>query len=335
MVKINFAQLKVCDETILQLKKNGIKLPMPVQVSAIPALYAGRDVIARAQTGTGKTLAFCIPLIEKIDLTKNFVQALIITPTRELAQQISVELKKIIGTRDIKVLAVVGGRDFEMQKNKLQGKSQILIGTTGRLLDHIQKGNTHLGGVKYLVLDEVDEILEQGFIDDAAKLISQCHIKHQTMLCSATLSEEVKKLGRKLCINPKIIDINPLDATVKTIKQFAVKIVEENKNEATANLITKLNPYLMIIFCHSKEKTKELGEWLVVQGFNVDVLHGDMSSAKRKTVMKKFREAKLQVLVASDLAARGIDVEGVTHVINFDIPLFNRTGNNASHWTNR
>lgn len=315
-----FAQLKVCGITIEQLKKNGIKLPMPVQVSAIPALYAGRDVMARAQTGTGKTLAFCIPLVEKIDIDKHFIQALVITPTRELAQQTAQELKKIIGSRMITVLAVTGGRDFEIQKQKLNGKSNVLIGTPGRLLDHIKKGNTNLGGVKYLVLDEVDEMLEQGFIDEAAELISMCNPEHQTMLCSATLNEEVRKLGKRLTKNCLIVDINPEEATVKEIKQIAVKVIEENKNKVLVMMIERLNPYLMIVFCHSKERTKLLGNWLAELGFNVDVLHGEMSAAKRKTVMKKFRDAKLQILVASDLAARGLDVEGVTHVINYDIP---------------
>ena len=291
-----FAALKVCAHTVEQLQKMGIKKPMPVQEQAIPALFAGRDVIARAQTGTGKTLAFLVPLAEKIDTAKSYVQALVITPTRELAQQIATEMKKILGESDIKVLAVTGGRDFETQKYKLEGRSHVLIGTPGRLLDHIRKGNTDLGGVRYLVLDEVDEMLQQGFIDEALELIAMTAPEHQTMLCSATLSEEVRKLGRKL------------------------KTTDEYKNKAVAALIDRLNPYLMIVFCMSKERTKELGDWLGMQGYNVDVLHGEMSPAKRKTVMKAFRDAKIQILVASDLAARGLDVEGVTHVVNYDIP---------------
>ena len=162
----SFAELKVCAETVELLKQMGIKKPMPVQEQAIPALFAGRDVIARAQTGTGKTLAFLVPMVERLDAAKPFVQALVITPTRELAQQIAVELKKLLGGSEVKVLAVTGGRDFEAQKHKLDGKSHVLIGTPGRLLDHIRKGNTNLGGVKYLVLDEVDEMLKQGFIDE-------------------------------------------------------------------------------------------------------------------------------------------------------------------------
>lgn len=315
-----FAALHVCAHTVEQLNKMGIKKPMPVQEQAIPALFAGRDVIARAQTGTGKTLAFLVPLAEKIDVKKAYVQALVITPTRELSQQIAGEFKKIIGDSAIKVLAVTGGRDFELQKNKLDGKSHVLIGTPGRLLDHIKKGNTSLGGVKYLVLDEVDEMLKQGFIDEAAELISLTAPEHQTMLCSATLSEEVRKLGKKLTRNCALIDINPEEATVEQIKQICIKTTEEYKNRAAAALIDRYNPYLMIIFCMSKERTKELGEWLGMQGYNVDVLHGEMSAVKRKTVMKAFRDAKIQILVASDLAARGLDVEGVTHVLNYDIP---------------
>lgn len=315
-----FAALHVCAHTVEQLNKMGIKKPMPVQEQAIPALFAGRDVIARAQTGTGKTLAFLVPLAEKIDAKKPYVQALVITPTRELAQQIAGEFKKITGDSEIKVLAVTGGRDFELQKNKLEGKSHVLIGTPGRLLDHIRKGNTSLGGVKYLVLDEVDEMLKQGFIDEAAELISMTAPEHQTMLCSATLSEEVRKLGKKLTKNCALIDINPEEAVVEKIKQICIKTTEEYKNRATAALIDRYNPYLMIVFCMSKERAKEVGEWLGTQGYNVDVLHGEMSAVKRKTVMKAFRDARIQILVASDLAARGLDVEGVTHVLNYDIP---------------
>lgn len=315
-----FAQLKVCQHTLDQLDKYGIKKPMPVQERAIPALFAGKDVIARAQTGTGKTLAFLIPLAEKVDPTKPYVQALVIAPSRELAQQIAVEMKKVLGDSPIKVLAVTGGRDYEDQKAKLEGKSHVLIGTPGRLLEHITKGNTNLGGVKYLVLDEVDEMLKQGFTEEALQLISMTAPDHQTMLCSATLDEEVRKLGRKLTKNVSLIDVNPEEATVAKIQQICIKITEEYKQKALTTLIDRYNPYLMIVFCISKERTKELGEWLGQQGYNVDVLHGEMSPAKRKTIMKAFRDAKLQILVASDLAARGLDVEGVTHVINYDIP---------------
>lgn len=315
-----FGNLKICASTLENLRKMGIRKPMPVQEAAIPALFAGRDVIARAQTGTGKTLAFLIPLAEKIDAGKPYAQALVITPTRELAQQIAGELKKILGESPVKVLAVTGGRDYEMQKYKLAGRSHVLVGTPGRLLEHIRNGNTDLGGVRYLVLDEVDEMLRQGFMDDALTLINMTAPEHQTMLCSATLSEEVRKLGHKLTKNSVLIDINPREVTVAQIRQICIKTTEEYKKRALAALIDRLNPYLMIIFCGEKERAKDVGEWLGTQGYNADVLQGAMSPAKRKTVMKAFRDAKLQILVASDLAARGLDVEGVTHVINYDIP---------------
>ena len=315
-----FEQFKILPEVRENLKKMGIKTPMPVQQQAIPALLKGRDVLARAQTGTGKTLAFLIPLAQKLDPAKSYVQALVITPTRELAQQTNEVMKQVLEGLEIKTLAVIGGRDFETQKNKLAGKAQVLIGTPGRLLDHIGKGNTDLGGVSFLVLDEVDEMLAQGFMDDALKLISMTNPGRQTMLCSATVSEEINKLGRSLTTNCQVIDIAPEETVVKAIKQICIKTTEEGKPETLMRLIDRLNPYLMLVFCISKERAKEVDEFLGEHGYNAAVLTGDMSAAKRKTVMKQFREAKLQILAASDIAARGLDVEGVTHVINYDVP---------------
>ena len=315
-----FEQFKILPQVRENLKKMGIKVPMPVQQQAIPSLLKGRDVLARAQTGTGKTLAFLIPLAQKIDPAKSYVQALVITPTRELAQQVNEVMKQVLEGLDIKTLAVIGGRDFETQKTKLAGKAQVLIGTPGRLLDHIRKGNTDLGGVQFLVLDEVDEMLAQGFMDDALQLISMTNPDHQTMLCSATVSEEINKLGRSLTTNCHIIDIDPEEAVVKTIRQICVKTTEENRPKTLMHLINRLNPYLMIIFCISKERAKEVEELLGGKDFNTALLTGDMTPTKRKTVMKQFRDAKIQILVASDIAARGLDVEGVTHVINYDVP---------------
>ena len=313
-------QLKVIPQVRENLRKMGIKTPMPVQRQAIPALLKGRDVLARAQTGTGKTLAFLIPLAQKIDPAKSYVQALVITPTRELAQQTNEVMKQVLEGLEIKTLAVTGGRDFETQKNKLAGKAQVLIGTPGRLLDHIGKGNTDLGGVSFLALDEVDEMLAQGFMDDASKLISMTNPNRQTMLCSATVSEEINKLGRSLTTNCQVIDIAPEETVVKVIKQICIKTTEEGKPETLMRLIDRLNPYLMLVFCISKERAKEVDELLGSHGYNAAVLTGDMSAARRKTVMKQFRNAKLQILAASDIAARGLDVEGVTHVINYDVP---------------
>lgn len=315
-----FAQMKVSAAVVERLQKMGITKPMPVQEQAIPAFLAGKDVMARAQTGTGKTLAFLVPLAEKLDISKKFVQALVLSPTRELAQQTLTEMKKVLEGSGLKAAAIVGGSDFELQKHKLEGRAQILIGTPGRLLDHIRKRNTDLGGVKYLVLDEVDEMLQQGFAEDVLNLVSMTSATHQTMLCSATMNEEVQKLGKQLTRNCVFVDIDPDMAVVEQIKQICIKTTVEAKDLAVTKLIDRLNPYLMLIFCISKERAQALGEYLGEHGYNVDVLTGTMSAAKRKTVMKNFRTAKLQILVASDIAARGLDVEGVTHVINYDIP---------------
>lgn len=315
-----FKQIKVSEKVQDNLEKMGIEKPMPVQQQAIPALMAGRDVLARAQTGTGKTLAFLVPLVEKVDVEKNYVQALVITPTRELARQTETVIKELSEGFDISVLSVIGGRDFEQQKAKLDGKAQVLIGTPGRLLDHIRKGNTDLGGVEFFVIDEMDEMLAQGFMDDALELASMVNREHQTMLCSATVSQEIGQLGKKLTTNCKVIDINPEEKVASTIKQICIKTAEETKAAVLLQLVERFNPFLMLVFCISKERAKQLEEIMGAHGCNVGLLTGDMSAAKRKTVMRNFSQAKLQILVASDIAARGLDVEGVTHVVNYDVP---------------
>lgn len=315
-----FAQLKVDETMVEKLHRTGKDIPTPVQERAIPALLNGRDVIARAQTGVGKTLSFVIPLFDKVDPQKEFVQALILSPTRELAQQTAGEIRKLEGDTGIRTLTVSGGRDFEEEKRKIGHRAQVLVGTPGRLLDHLRKGNTSLGGVKYLVLDEVDEMLRQGFGEDIETLLSLMPQPHQTMMCSATLDEEVRKLGRQLTTNPLVIDIAPKESTASTIHQICIKVSEDHKADALASLIRRYNPFLMLVFCCSKERAIALSDWLYGEGFNVDVLHGDMSQTKRRQVMENFRKAKLQILVASDIAARGLDVEGITQVVNYDIP---------------
>lgn len=315
-----FAQLKVDETMVEKLHRTGKDIPTPVQERAIPALLNGRDVIARAQTGVGKTLSFVILLFDKVDPQKEFVQALILSPTRELAQQTAGEIRKLEGDTGIRTLTVSGGRDFEEEKRKIGHRAQVLVGTPGRLLDHLRKGNTSLGGVKYLVLDEVDEMLRQGFGEDIETLLSLMPQPHQTMMCSATLDEEIRKLGRQLTINPLVIDIAPKESTASTIHQICIKVSEDHKADALASLIRRYNPFLMLVFCCSKERAIELSDWLYGEGFNVDVLHGDMSQTKRRQVMENFRKAKLQILVASDIAARGLDVEGITQVVNYDIP---------------
>jgi len=248
------------------------------------------------------------------------VQALILTPTRELAQQVEREMKRLLANRELKAAAIIGGADFRDQKHKLDAHAHVLIGTPGRLLDHLRRGTTHLGGVRFFVLDEVDEMLQQGFADDVETLCKLIPAERQTFLCSATLNEEVRKLGQKLTKNVLQIDVAPEEAVVAKIHQVIVRTTLENKLAALSKLIDRLNPYLMIVFCISRERASEVEEYLGSHGYNTGLLTGDQSPAKRRTVMKQFRDARLQILVASDIAARGLDVEGVTHVVNYDIP---------------
>ena len=315
-----FAQFAIAPSLVERLHQTGKDIPTPVQERAIPALLQGRDVICRAQTGVGKTLSFVIPLFAKIAEEKNFVQALILSPTRELAQQTAGEIKKLAEETAVRVLAVSGGKDYDEERRKLDNKANVLVGTPGRLLDHLRKGNTNLGGVTYLVLDEVDEMLRQGFGDDIETLLFLMPQPHQTMMCSATLDEEVRKLGKMITKNPRLIDIDPKEVTASTIHQVCIKVNEDHKEEALQTIIERCNPFLMLVFCKSKERAIEVYDWLYGKGFNADVLHGDLSQQKRRQAMERFRKAKTQILVASDIAARGLDVEGVTQVVNFDIP---------------
>lgn len=315
-----FSDLKVSKDVVNILANNGIVTPTPVQEQVIPVLFGGRDVLAQAQTGTGKTLSFLIPALQKLDLSKPYLQILIVTPTRELALQIYKEAVRLVSDSPVKIINVCGGRDRIAQEIKLKKNVHMLVGTPGRLLEHLREGNTNLGEVKLFVLDEVDEMLQRGFLDDINHLVTLLPAKRQNMMCSATLPETVKKLAKLTMNNPLVVSLSSDNPTVENIRQIAIKVSEENKRKLLLDLIVRLNPYLLMIFCISKERVKELEAFLVTQGLSVEAIHGELSQSKRNQVMKKFHEAKIQILVASELVARGVDIRGVTHVINYDIP---------------
>jgi ATP-dependent RNA helicase DeaD len=317
----DFSMLGIRREIQECLKENGIVEPTPVQEQAIPALMAGKDVLAQAQTGTGKTLAFVLPVLEKVNPKKTWVQALIITPTRELALQITTEVKKLATRLDVQVLDVYGGTDVERQIKKLQGSTQIIIGTPGRLLDHVRRKSIVLSGVSMVVLDEADQMLHMGFLTDVEEIIQQTADKRQTMLFSATMPQPIRALAKQYMSSPLGIYIQSERVTLDEIHQVVVAVPnDEVKQDKLCSMIEAYRPYLAIVFCHSKQRAIALNEILLQRGCLSDELHGDMSQSKREQVMKRFREAKLQVLVATDIAARGLDVEGVTHVFNYDIP---------------
>ncbi|SDM57099.1 DEAD/DEAH box helicase [Paenibacillus jilunlii] len=317
-----FKELGVSELLNGLLQGQGIARPTPVQEEAIPPLVQGLDVIARAKTGTGKTLAFLLPIMDKIRVEQAYPQALIMAPTRELALQITEEARKLARHTGVKILAVYGGQDVEKQLRKLEGGRHLIIGTPGRLLDHLRRGTLDLGGVKMLVLDEADQMLHMGFLEDVETIITAVPYRRQTMLFSATMPDPIKRLASNYMKEPLDIVIKsgspiPLD----NIRQQVVECSDRNKEEALIALIERDRPYLAIIFCRTKRRVSKLNEALQAAGYDCDELHGDLSQGKREAVMKRFREAKLQLLVATDVAARGLDVEGITHVFNYDLPL--------------
>lgn len=317
---MEFKDLGISREIEELLNKDGIINPTPVQEKTIAEILSGRDVVAQAQTGTGKTLAFLLPMVQKIDLEKNSIQGLIITPTRELALQITEEAKKLSQVRDIKILAVYGGQDVEAQIKKLKNGVHLVIATPGRLLDHVRRGNIDFGKLSSLVLDEADEMLRMGFLEDVEKIIVGTPKTRQTLLFSATIPNEVRSLSKRFMRNPLQIEIAAKNETLEEIEQVVIETTDRRKLDNLCSLIDEYRPYLAIVFCRTKRRVKALNEELLYRGYNSDELHGDLSQAKRERVVKSFRKAELQILVATDIVARGIDIEGVTHVINYDIP---------------
>ncbi|BAU26340.1 ATP-dependent RNA helicase DeaD [Aneurinibacillus soli] len=316
----DFQQLGIGSSLYTKLQENGITTPTPIQEQAIPVLLQGRDVIGKAQTGTGKTLAFLLPIMEKIDLSINHIQALIITPTRELALQVTAEAKKLADGSGIHVLAVYGGQDVERQMKQLEGDVHIVIGTPGRLLDHLRRGTIELSHVAMLVLDEADQMLHIGFLPEVQDIISETPDERQTMLFSATMTQAVRMLAKRYTREAYDIRVKEAEITVSDIQQLLVETTDRAKQDTLCRLINEQRPFLAMIFCRTKRRVSKLNEALQARGYSVDELHGDLSQAKREQVMQRFREGQIHLLIATDVAARGLDVDGVTHVFNYDIP---------------
>lgn len=317
---IDFKTLGISLELEKVLERNGITVPTPIQEQAIPQLLNGKDIIGQAHTGTGKTFAFMLPIVENIDITKPYIQALIITPTRELAIQITNEAKKLAEAKDISILAAYGGQDVERQLRQLKRGVNIVIGTPGRLLDHIRRKNIDLSGVKMVVLDEADEMLNMGFLKDVEEIIYKTSKTRQTMLFSATMPRQLRTLAAKYMKSPVEIQVQGEKVTLDEINQVVIETTDRGKQDALCSIIDEERPFMAIIFCRTKRRVKELNDDLISRGYNSDEIHGDLSQAKREKVIKAFRDMKLQLLVATDVAARGLDIEGVTHIFNYDIP---------------
>ncbi|WP_240620236.1 DEAD/DEAH box helicase [Peribacillus acanthi] len=317
-----FEQLGISKTWSDMLIKQGIKEPTDIQKRSIPVVLDGQDLIAQAKTGTGKTFAFLLPILEKIDRDAHYIQALIITPTRELAIQVTEELNKLIQNVDpaIHALAVYGGQDVEKQLKALKGEIHIVVGTPGRLLDHIRRETISLHKVDLLVLDECDQMLHIGFLDEVETIMRETPFTRQTALFSATISKDVRKLAKKYLKNPQHISVHEKEITVKEIRQLIVETTDRSKQGALIEILNEAQPFMGIVFCRTIRRVSKLFQELRQKGLNVDELHGDLSQAKREAVMKRFRNAEIQLLIATDVAARGLDIEGVTHIYNYDIP---------------
>ncbi|KRU30565.1 DEAD-box family ATP-dependent RNA helicase [Clostridium sporogenes] len=317
---IKFEELGLSDSIIDVLKKQRIIEPTPIQEESIMFIKNGNDVIAEAQTGTGKTLAFLLPMFENISPDMNATQGLIITPTRELAIQITEEAMKLKEAKDLNILAAYGGKDIGSQIKKLKNNIHLVIATPGRLLDHLNRNTLNFKDLKTLVLDEADEMLLMGFKNDVRSIIENTPRKRQTLCFSATMNSEVKKLAYKNMHDPKLIIIEKEEVTLKNIKQVLIETTDRRKQEDLCKILDEENPFMAIIFCRTKRRVDTLEEALYKKGYNCEKLHGSITQPKRERIMRSFKNLEIQYLIATDVAARGLDITGVTHVFNYDIP---------------
>lgn len=280
----------------------------------------GQDVIGQAQTGTGKTAAFGLPIIEHVDTDDPNIQAVIISPTRELAIQTQEELFRLGKDKHVRVQVVYGGADIRRQIRSLKQHPQILVGTPGRLRDHLNRHTVKLGNIKTLVLDEADEMLNMGFLDDIEAIVNQTPSERQTLLFSATMPPEIKKIGVKFMTDPTMVRIKAKELTPDLVDQYYVRARDYEKFDIMTRLIDVQDPDLTIVFGRTKRRVDELSRGLIARGYNAAGIHGDLSQERRTKIMWKFKHGELDILVATDVAARGLDISGVTHVYNYDIP---------------
>lgn len=316
----NFKKLGVSNVLVEALDSMRISIPTPIQESSIPHIYNDKDLIGEAQTGTGKTLAFLLPMFDKISASKSHIQGLILTPTRELALQITEEAKKLAVSKNINILSAYGGKDINSQLKKLKKQTHLVIATPGRLLDHIQRKTIDLSKLSTLVLDEADQMLLMGFQNEVRSIISCTPKKRQTLCFSATLNSAVKKLAYKNMMDPVVVSIESESKILQNIDQKIVETTDRRKQESLCSVLDETNPFMAIIFCRTKRRVDALEEALAIKGYNCDRLHGDIPQSKRERTMRSFKALKIQYLIATDVAARGLDVNGITHVFNYDIP---------------
>lgn len=315
-----FAALGLSGAALRGVAAAGFEAPTPIQERAIPVLLSGNDLVAQAQTGTGKTAAFALPMIEQLDVERPVPQALVLAPTRELAIQVAEAIYTLGRERALRVLPIYGGQPIDRQLRSLRRGVHVVVGTPGRLLDHLRRGTLDLSAVRLVVLDEADEMLAMGFIEDVEAILQALPTERQTGLFSATIPPPIAALSRKYLKNPQRVAIEAAQRTVALTRQTYYEVMPAHKVDALARILDMETPGSTIVFCRTRQEVDNLGEALRARGYLAESIHGEMGQPERDRVMRRFREGQADLLIATDVAARGLDIESVTHVINYDVP---------------
>lgn len=334
-----FEEMNLSEPVMKAIADMGFESATQIQVDAIPLAMTRRDFIGQSQTGTGKTLAFAIPIVESLQEGNKDVQALVVCPTRELAVQVNNEIEKLLTYLPFKTTCIYGGESIERQLRDLRRGVQIVVGTPGRILDHVKRRSLKLETVKFVVLDEADEMLDMGFIEDIEEIVSHTSEDRQSMFFSATLPREIMKLSNRFLVDPTIIRVERKALTVDAIDQVYIRVRQMDKQELLMRLLIMEQSRKVIIFCNTKKNVDDLFATLQHKKMAVEALHGDMRQIKRDSVMKRFKSGRVQILIATDVAARGLDIKEVDMVVNYDLPQdeeqyvhrIGRTGRAGAH----
>lgn len=316
----NFADLNLSETLLKALEEMKFKTPSPIQAKTIPLLLQGCDVIAQAQTGTGKTAAFALPILQRLSVKSPATQALILAPTRELAIQVAEQFELLSAHQNITVSVLCGGQDYRRQLKQLREGAQVVVGTPGRILDHIERGTLQLDQLSTFILDEADEMLRMGFIEDVEAILAKLPAAKQMALFSATMPYRIRQIANSYLNEPVSVEIRAETATVKSIEQRFLFASGAQKPDALLRVLAVEDYQGVIVFVRTKSSTEEVAEILQQQGYRAMAIHGDITQALRERIIAQFRQGAIDILVATDVAARGLDVERVTHVINYDIP---------------
>ena len=321
MTMTEFKELGLSENTINALKIKGFTNPTPIQKKAIPILLKGNlDIVGQAQTGTGKTAAFGIPMVETLKENSKDVQAIVLTPTREIAIQVSDEINSLKGKKNLRIIPVYGGQSIVEQTRKLKKGVDIVVGTPGRVLDHLKRGTLKLHNISYFVLDEADEMLDMGFIDDVEEILRYTNPDKKMLLFSATLLRKIMSLAKKYMRKHEIISVKREQLTTNMVEQVYYEVRSSDKFEALCRTIDMNNDFYGLVFCKTRADVNDVANKLANRGYKAEGIHGDIVQNQRERILSRFKNKRSNILVATDVAARGIDINNLTHVINYSLP---------------